>query len=170
MSYKNLDPLCVDAGRKRALRCCLYYDKGVNRVWNVNGYDKFKLFGFEIHGRIDGYGRCVFWLNILRSNKDPNATLSLIAWILLKEFHWKLHWSRTKNILIKGSQRYFRRNHDHNLVEHLKMLSGKSRLLGTFLYTSSQWHIQQHRIFTSRVLQICTFSDDWKGTKGYQRP
>ena len=49
-------------------------------------------------------------------------------------------------------------------------LFGKPRVVGTFFQrTCSQWHIQQHRVFTSRVFQICIFSCDLKWAKGYQR-
>ena len=37
-------------------------------------------------------------------------------------------------------------------------LFGKPRVVGTFFQrTCLQWHIQQHRVFTSRVFQICIF-------------
>ena len=33
-------------------------------MWNVNGYDKLKPFGFAFHGAIDGYSRKMLWLHI----------------------------------------------------------------------------------------------------------
>ena len=33
--------------------------------------DKLKLFGFPIHGCIDGYNRKIIWLTDDKSNKDP---------------------------------------------------------------------------------------------------
>ena len=82
---RDLDPVGVDARQRRALRRRLCYGKCPNRVCHLDGYDKFKPISFEVHGCIDGYSRCVLWLNILRSSKD------LIIWLLLKEFHGKLH-------------------------------------------------------------------------------
>ena len=66
---KELDPVGVDARWRRILRRRLYYSKGPIWVWHLDGYDKLKPFGFEIHGCIDGYSRRVLWLNVLRSNK-----------------------------------------------------------------------------------------------------
>ena len=73
---KVLDHAGVDARRRRTLRRRLYYSKGPNWVWHLDGYDKLKPFGFEIHGCIDGYSR-VLWLNIIRSNKDPKEVCNL---------------------------------------------------------------------------------------------
>ena len=71
--------------------------------------------------------------------------------------------SETENILIAGSQRHPRRNHEDDLAGHSSFLFGKPRVVGTFFQrTCSQWHIQQHRVFTSRVFQICIFSYDLK--------
>ena len=76
---RDLDPVGVDARRRRALRRRLYYGKSPNRVWHLDGYDTFKPFGFEIHRCIDGYSRCVLWLNILRSNKDPKEVCNVFV-------------------------------------------------------------------------------------------
>ena len=74
---KELDPVGVDARRRRTLRRRLYYSKGPNWVWQLDGYDKLKPFGFEIHGCFDGYSRRVLRLNVLRSNKDPKEVCNL---------------------------------------------------------------------------------------------
>ena len=76
----------------------------------------------------------------------------------------------TENVLITGSQRYPKRNHENDLAGHSSFLFGNSRVAGTFFQsTSSQWYTQQHRVFTSRVFQIRIFYCDSKGTKVYQR-
>ena len=56
------DPASVDARRGKALRHRLYYDKSHNRVWHLDDYDKFKTFGFESPGCIDGDSRSILWL------------------------------------------------------------------------------------------------------------
>ena len=76
---KNLDPVGVDTRRRRALRRCLYYGKSPKRVWHLNGYDKFKPFEFESKRYIDGDSRCILWLNILRSNKDPKEVCNIFV-------------------------------------------------------------------------------------------
>ena len=32
-----------------------------------------------IHGHIDGYSRCILWMNILRSNKDPKEVCKVFV-------------------------------------------------------------------------------------------
>ena len=68
---KELDSVGADAKRRRTLRRRLCYSKGPSWVLHLDGYDKLKPFGFEIHGCIDGYSRRALWLNVLKSNKDP---------------------------------------------------------------------------------------------------
>ena len=57
----------------------MYTFRGPNFMWHVDGYDKLKLFGFPIHGCIDGYSRKILWLNVSPTNNDPQvmATSSL---------------------------------------------------------------------------------------------
>ena len=61
---KELDRVGVDARRRRTLRRRFYYSKGPN--WHLDGHDKLKPFGFEIHRCIDGYSRRVLWFNVLK--------------------------------------------------------------------------------------------------------
>ena len=76
---KDLDPVGVDTRRGRALRRYLCYGKSPNRVWHLDSYDKFKRFGFESKGCIDGDSRCILWLNILRSNKGPKKVCNIFV-------------------------------------------------------------------------------------------
>ena len=122
---KNLDHAGVDAKRRRTLRRHLYYSKGRNWVWHLDGYDKLKPFGFEIHGCIDGYSRRVLWLNILRSNKDPKEVcIPFINYLaVIKGVPPKIVADRgTENVFITGSQRFLRRNHEDDLAGHLSSL------------------------------------------------
>ena len=50
----DLDPVGVDARRRRTWIYCLHYSKGRNWAWYLDCDDKFKPFGFEIHGFIAG--------------------------------------------------------------------------------------------------------------------
>ena len=81
---KDLDHVGVGTRRGRALRRRLYYGKSPNRVWNLDGNEKFKPCGFEIQGFIDGNSRCVLWMNILRSNKDPKEVCNVFVNYLTK--------------------------------------------------------------------------------------
>ena len=42
-------------------------------MWNLDGYDKLKPFGFPIHGAIDGYSRRILWLRVTCANSDPQV-------------------------------------------------------------------------------------------------
>lgn len=59
-----------------AFRQRLYSVQGPNYMWHLDGYDKLKLFGFAIHGAIDGYSRRILWLNVGPSNNDPRLIAS----------------------------------------------------------------------------------------------
>ena len=126
---KELDPAGVDARRRSTLRRRLYYSKGPNWVWHLDGYDKLKPFGFEIHGCIDEYSRHVLWLNVLKSDKDPKEVCNLFVNYLtvIKGVPHKIVADRgTENVFIGGSQRFLRRNHEDDLAGHLSFLFGKS--------------------------------------------
>ena len=76
---KELDPAGVDARRRKTLKRRLYYSKGPNWVWHLDGYDKLKPFGSDIHRCIDWYSRRVLWPNVLKSNKDPKKVCNLFV-------------------------------------------------------------------------------------------
>ena len=76
---KDLDPASVDTRQGRALRRCSYQGKSPNSVWHLHSYDKFKPVGFESKWCIDGDSRCILWLNILRSNKDPKEVWNIFV-------------------------------------------------------------------------------------------
>ena len=152
---KELEPVGVDARRRRTLRRRLYYSKGPNWVWYLDGYDKLKPFGFEIHGSIDGYSRRGLWLNVLKSNKDPKEVCNLFVSYLtvIQGVPRKIVADRgTKNVFIPVSQRFLRRNHEDDLAWHLSFLFRKSiasqRIEAFWLVdivfqrTYSQWSIQ----------------------------
>jgi hypothetical protein len=40
----------------------------------MDGHDKIKLYGFPVHGAIDGYSRRVLWIKVGRTNNDPAVT------------------------------------------------------------------------------------------------
>ena len=126
---KELDPVCVDARQRRTLRRRLYYSKSPNWVLHLDGYDKVKPFGFDIHGCIDGYSRRILWLNVLRSNKDPKEACNLFINYLtvMKGVPRKIVADRgTENVFVGGSQRFLRRNHKDDLAGHWSFLFQKS--------------------------------------------
>ena len=48
---------------------------GPNYCWHLDGYDKLKPYGFPIHGCIDGFSRKMLWLQLSRSNNNPQVIL-----------------------------------------------------------------------------------------------
>ena len=51
---RQMDPLGTGRRKQRRLQRRVYRNKGPNYVWHVDGYDKLRPYGFEIHGCIDG--------------------------------------------------------------------------------------------------------------------
>lgn len=43
----------------------------------TSGYDKLKPYGFPVHGAIDGFSRRILWLEVVRSNNNPDVTANL---------------------------------------------------------------------------------------------
>ena len=41
--------------------------------WHIDGHDKLKLFGFSLHGCIDGFSRRLIWLEVSSSNKKAEV-------------------------------------------------------------------------------------------------
>lgn len=70
---RELDPEGTLQRRSRRLARRRYTSYGPNFCWHADGYDKLKPFGFPIHGAIDGYSRRVLWLEVSRSNNNPQV-------------------------------------------------------------------------------------------------
>ena len=69
---KEIDLKGSELRRRHRLKRRVYLNQGPDYPWHLDGYDKLKLFGFVIHGAIDGYSRKVLWLKVLWSNNPPN--------------------------------------------------------------------------------------------------
>ena len=70
---RELDPDGVESRRKKTLRRRAYHAKGPNFVWHTDGHDKLKLFGFSVHGCIDGFSRRLLWLEVGLTNTNPEG-------------------------------------------------------------------------------------------------
>ena len=51
----------TESRRRQRLRREVYSNPGPNYTWHIDGHDKFKPFGFAIHGAINGYSSKVLW-------------------------------------------------------------------------------------------------------------
>jgi len=69
---KEIDPGGSEIRKAHRLKRRKYHNPGPNYVWHIDGYDKLKIFGFPIHGAIDGFSRKILWLNVTRSNNSPD--------------------------------------------------------------------------------------------------
>ena len=74
---REMDPEGSRLRRAKRLRRRNYLNPGPNYCWHADGYDKLKPYGFPIHGCIDGFSRRILWLEIVRSNNDPNVVGNL---------------------------------------------------------------------------------------------
>ncbi|XP_028390702.1 uncharacterized protein LOC114515612 [Dendronephthya gigantea] len=69
----KLDPQGVQSRAKKRLRRRAYSSRGPNHIWHIDGHDKLKPFGFNIHGCIDGFSRRLIWLEVGPTNKNPQV-------------------------------------------------------------------------------------------------
>ena len=67
----DINPQRTESRRRHTLRRNIYTNSGPNYAWHIDGHDKLKPFGFDIHGAIDGYSREVLWLKVLLSSNLP---------------------------------------------------------------------------------------------------
>ena len=126
---KELDPEGVELRKRHCLRRRLYYAKGPNWVWHMDGYDKLKPYGLCIHGAIDGYSRRILWLRLCRSNKDPKVVCSVFMKALqkIKGAPRKVVGDRgTENVYVAAAQRFFRRSHTDASAGFYSFRYGKS--------------------------------------------
>ena len=68
---KEIDPNGTEEQKKNKLKRRNYFSTGPNTTWHRNGFDKFKLEGFPIHGCVGAFSRRTIWLKITRSNNNP---------------------------------------------------------------------------------------------------
>ena len=112
---KELDPEGSENRRRHRLRRRRYVNPGPNFVWHIDGYDKIKPWGFPIHGAIDGYSRCILWLQVTCSNNAPDniACLYLTAVSTAEGCPVELITDLgTENSIVPAIQSYFRGNSD----------------------------------------------------------
>ena len=69
----EMDPVSSRRRRSRRFTRRVYYCKGPNQTWHVDGWDKLKPFGICVHGAIDGFSRKILWIVACCSNKDPRV-------------------------------------------------------------------------------------------------
>ena len=112
---KEMDPEGVEFRKARRLKRRQYNNPGPNYAWHIDGYDKVKPWGFDIHGGIDGFSRKLLWLKVGRSNKSPDniAYMYLNSIIEVGGCPVELVTDLgTENAIVAAIQSYFRDNPD----------------------------------------------------------
>jgi hypothetical protein len=69
----SYDPEGVAMRKSKSLKRRLYYSKGPNFSWHLDGYDKLSPYGLAIHGCIDGFSRKMLWLHLTPTNHNPKV-------------------------------------------------------------------------------------------------
>ena len=58
----DIDPEGVSMRRKKTIKRRTYETNGPYDVFHIDRNDELKMFGFAIHGCIDGFSRKMIWL------------------------------------------------------------------------------------------------------------
>lgn len=148
---RALDPVGVELRKAHRLRRRVYFAKGPNFVWHIDGYDKLKPYGFCIHGAVDGFSRKIIWLEVSDSNNDPR----LIARYFLDALNEHKKVPRilrsdggTENCIALLLQQYFRHDATDPFAGARSVVVGKStsnqrieRWWGTLRQNGIHWWI-----------------------------
>ena len=94
----------------------------------MDGNDKFRPFGFYVHGCIDGFNEKIIWLHVTNTHKDP----AIIAYYFLNEVE-AFNQTATKirvdlgseTSYVYGIQTFFRRNDDDEFSGNRSFQYGK---------------------------------------------
>lgn len=70
---KVISPNAVALRSHHRLQRRVYYNKGLNFLIHIDGYDKLKPFGIAIHGAIDAYSRKILWLEASNTKNNPRV-------------------------------------------------------------------------------------------------
>ena len=134
----ELDPEGCAERKARLLKRRRFVSHGPNYSWHVDGYDKFKPYGFPIHGAIDGWSQQILQLKVCRSNNLPeipasfylervvqqmgcpekvrtdngadNGTIAVMQCLFRDNVNAHSYGRSTANQRIEGWWSYFRRN------------------------------------------------------------
>ena len=128
LALKSIDPDAVARRLKHRLKRRKYINCGPNFVWDIDGNDKLKPFGFCIHAGIDGFSRKILWLKVSYTNKDPLVVCQYYvdAISTLGALPRKSGLTGTENVDICSVQTFLRRNHADSLSGNSSFQYGKS--------------------------------------------
>lgn len=126
---KLLDPKGMQNRQRKRLKRRQYSCPGPNFVWHVDSYDKLKPFGIAINGCIDGYSRCIIWLEAATTNSNPKVIANFYINSIRKKGGCPKRVRSdlgTENGYIADMQKFLRRDHGDNFSGERSFLYGKS--------------------------------------------
>ncbi|KAJ8319785.1 hypothetical protein KUTeg_001372 [Tegillarca granosa] len=126
---KLLDPKGMQNRQRKRLKRRQYSCPGPNFVWHVDSYDKLKPFGIAINGCIDGYSRCVIWLEAATTNSNPRVIANYYINSVRKKGGCPKRIRSdlgTENGYIADMQKFLRRDHGDTFSGEKSFLYGKS--------------------------------------------
>ncbi|KAJ8299484.1 hypothetical protein KUTeg_023544, partial [Tegillarca granosa] len=126
---KLLDPKGMQNRQRKRLKRRQYLCPGPNFVWHVDSYDKLKPFGIAINGCIDGYSRCVIWLEAATTNSNPRVIANYYINSVRKKGGCPKRIRSdlgTENGYIADMQKFLRRDHGDTFSGEKSFLYGKS--------------------------------------------
>ena len=129
LALKTLDPEGVERRLQHRLKRRTYSANGPDFIWHLDLYDKLKSFGLCIHGAIDGYSRCILWLEVEASNNNPRivACYYLDCVKQLNGVPRTVRGDRgTENVNGSALQHFFRRNDTDSMAGEKSFLYGRS--------------------------------------------
>ena len=126
---KALDPEGVERRSQHRLVRRNYHAKRPNFIWHIDGYDKLKPFEFCIHGAIDGYSRCIMWLEVDHSNNNP-CTIAKYFLNCVCRVGGTATVVRgdcgTENCYVAAFQRFFREGQGDTFAGDISFMYGRS--------------------------------------------
>ncbi len=129
-------------------------------------YDKFKPYGFAIHGAIDGWSRKILWLKVASTNNHPNLIATYYLQTLSEERkvpNMVRSDHGTENTIVRLLQCYFRNEHNDDRAGVKSFLLGKST---TNQRIESWWSILRRQCsqywinFFKTILEAGVYDDD----------
>jgi len=138
---KIIDPDGVEIRSRKRLRRRLYFNPGPNHTWHTDCYDKLKPYGISISGCIDGFSRCIVWLEAAPSCSDPRVIghFYLNTVETLGGCPITLRFDRgTENRHIEQFQKFLRRNNTSHRPSYLYGASPSNQRI------ESWWSILRH--------------------------
>lgn len=107
-----IDPEGIKVRFRRGLgRRKNYSVPGPNHIWNMDGYDKLKPYGFALQGCVDGFSRKVLWAKVGTTNNKPEVVAHHYAGLVMETGYIPVVDAGTENTLTGLIQQALRHRH-----------------------------------------------------------